>query len=317
MLLLIRFACAAGAGSAASAIAFSPHALCFLDANRHANISSSTVTVSKEAARPTEARCVRSELKDLMESIVAAAEQPSPTLGGNVPLFSADTISEFHKSGFSIPLGLASEGEMSLIRNDLDTLIDSEKAPETFYSAIAPDEGPDVPVETIYNAHQRNSRVTDLTKKPMAWAEALLGGPARVWRTTFWIKSAGARRVEWHQDTYKDENLGSFPNVNAWIAIDDAPVENCLTFVPGTHESIIPLERFRAPAYLEALRSNGDLPDPPVPGATRQVPLRPGECVMFDGRVLHGSPPNRTAKRRAGLVVRFVPRDLELRHKNY
>jgi ectoine hydroxylase-related dioxygenase (phytanoyl-CoA dioxygenase family) len=49
----------------------------------------------------------------------------------------------------------------------------------------------------------------------------------------------------------------------------------------------------------------------------RQVPLRAGECVMFDGRVLHGSPPNRTTKRRAGLVVRFVPHDLELRHKYY
>jgi non-heme Fe2+,alpha-ketoglutarate-dependent halogenase len=266
--------------------------VCFLDDSSHANIAASTV--------------------------IAAAEQPSPPQkGGSVCLLSADSISEFHKSGFSNPLSLASEAEMSLIRDDLDTLMESEKAPETFYSAIAPDEGPDVPVETIYNAHQRNSRVTDLTEKPIAWAEALLCGPVRVWRTTFWIKSAGARRVEWHQDTYKDENLGSFPNVNAWIAIDDAAVENCLAFVAGTHKSIIPLERFHAPVYLESLRSNGDLPNPPVGGATRQVPLRPGECVLFDGRVLHGSPPNRTSKRRAGLVVRFVPRDLELRHKNY
>jgi ectoine hydroxylase-related dioxygenase (phytanoyl-CoA dioxygenase family) len=230
-------------------------------------------------------------------------------------LLSARAITEFHESGFSFPLTLASEGEMSLIRDDLDALIDTEKTPETFYSAVAPDEGAEVAVETIYNAHQRNNRVDDLAERPTSWAEALLGGPVRVWRTTFWIKRAGARRVEWHQDTYKDEDLGSFPNVNAWIAIDDAPAGNCLSFLAGSHKSIIPLEQFRAPAYVEALRSNGDLPDPPVAGVVCQAPLRPGECVLFDGRVLHGSSPNKTARRRAGLVIRFVPRDLELPHK--
>ncbi len=230
-------------------------------------------------------------------------------------MLSADSISEFHKSGFIKPLTVASESEMSLVRDDLDAFIDTEKSPETFYSAVAPDEGADVAVETIYNAHQRNNRVASLAERPTLWAEALLGGPVRVWRTTFWIKRAGARRVEWHQDTYKDEDLGSFPNVNAWIAIDDAPPDNCLSFLAGSHKSIIPLELFRAPAYVEALRSNGDLPNPPVAGVVSQAPLRPGQCVLFDGRVLHGSAPNQTGRRRAGLVIRFVPRDLELRHK--
>ena len=90
-----------------------------------------------------------------------------------------------------------------------------------------------------------------------------------------------------------------------------------MRFVAGTHREIIALERFRDTEYVDRLKAGEELPDPPVCGEVVPMPLKPGQCVLFDGRVLHGSPPNPRTQRRIGLVVRFIPRDLELQHKVY
>lgn len=226
---------------------------------------------------------------------------------------------EFAARGFTGPLTLMPELEMNRLVTELEPLIASERRPETYYSAVTPDTGRDEPVEAFYDAHRRNPLVRQLAMRTelAGWASAVLDGPVKVWRTTFWIKSPGARRIEWHQDTYKDEGLGSFPNANVWIALDEATMENCMRFVPGTHRDIIALDRFKSAGYLAQLREGEALPDPPVEGRVTPMPLRPGQCVLFDGRVLHGSPPNLSAGRRVGLVVRFIPRDLQLGHKVY
>jgi hypothetical protein len=230
-----------------------------------------------------------------------------------------DVAARFVATGVAGPLTLIPQPEMDRIAAALRPLIDERRAAEWFYSAVSPDDWTEKPVETIYDAHRDHPQVRRLAEHPALadWAAALLGEPAKIWRTTFWIKADGARRVEWHQDTYKDEGLGSFPNVNAWIALDAATPENCLCFVPGTHREIIALDRFSKAGYVAQLRRSEALPPPPIDGTALVMPLKPGQCVFFDGKVLHGSPPNSSAARRAGLVVRFVPRDLELNHRVY
>ncbi|MEZ5734584.1 MAG: phytanoyl-CoA dioxygenase family protein [Novosphingobium sp.] len=228
-------------------------------------------------------------------------------------------LRDFSQHGFTGPLTLIGEPEMNRLVAELGPLIETERKPETYYSAVTPDVGNDEPVEAFYDAHHRDPLVRQLADRPeMAdWASAVLDGPVRIWRTTFWIKTPGARRIEWHQDTYKDEKLGSFPNANVWIALDEATTQNCMCFVPGTHREIIALERFEEAGYIARLKRGEALPAPPVDGDVVKMPLRPGQCVLFDGRVLHGSAPNLSANRRIGLVVRFIPQDLELRHKLY
>lgn len=91
-------------------------------------------------------------------------------------------------------------------------------------------------------------------------AEQLLGEPVAVWRSTFWIKPARARRTEWHQDTFKEEGFGWFPNVNAWIAIDDTDPDNGVRFVAGSQQQLIELTRFKQPSYLAQLQQSVQLP---------------------------------------------------------
>lgn len=144
--------------------------------------------------------------------------------------------------------------------------------------------------------------------------QVLLGEPVKVWRTTFWIKSVGAKRLEWHQDTYKAEGFGSFPNLNAWIAIDPTDESNAVRMASGTHRDLIALSEFKRPEYLAALQDSPDLPPPlAAPLGVDSMVLKAGQAFVFDGRVLHGSPPNRTHGRRAGIVVRLIPKSLTLK----
>lgn len=40
--------------------------------------------------------------------------------------------------------------------------------------------------------------------------------------------------------------------------------------------------------------------------------MKAGEAILYDGRLLHGSPPNRSGSRRVALSAGFIPMEAEL-----
>ncbi|MCP4596862.1 phytanoyl-CoA dioxygenase family protein [Neptuniibacter sp.] len=226
----------------------------------------------------------------------------------------------FEANGFIGPETLFDQSTMTNIAEQISEFISQNKLSQDWYSAVKPQNIDEQPVETIYDAHWSVEEIKKLCTNNdlIAKLSELMSTELVIWRTTFWIKEPGARRVEWHQDTYKEEQLGSFPNINAWIALDEAPENNCLWFADSTHREIIDLDQFKQPNYVEQLMSGTKLPFPPVDPETTisKMPLQPGQCVIFDGRTLHGSPPNLSDKRRAGLVIRFIPKDYVLQGYN-
>jgi len=82
--------------------------------------------------------------------------------------------------------------------------------------------------------------------------------------------------------------------------------------VAGSQREILPSEVFEARAYVTALHGSPALPPPPI-DADPPVPmaLRAGSFFVFNQLVVHGSPPNLTDARRAGLAARFVPTDAD------
>ncbi len=222
---------------------------------------------------------------------------------------------EVAERGFSKPVRIFSEIQMKCLNDRFEDYLNKNKRADSWYSAVNVVNGDNNPVETIYDAHSGGLNLSEIVenKDILDIAQCVLRGNVEIWRTTFWIKEPGARRVEWHQDTYKTEGFGSFPNINAWLAMDHARSDNCLRFVEKTHFNIIDLDVFKDDSYVEKLKCSPDLPPPPVIGDVVTVELQPGECVFFDGRCLHGSPPNRSDVRRAGLVVRFIPEGYRLK----
>src|SRR5205823_6396946 len=81
------------------------------------------------------------------------------------------------------------------LRKTISKLIDEKREAEKIYSAVTPENGPDDPVETIYDAHLYDEQVRRLATHPtlVALAESMLGSKVSLWRSTFWIKSPSAR----------------------------------------------------------------------------------------------------------------------------
>jgi ectoine hydroxylase-related dioxygenase (phytanoyl-CoA dioxygenase family) len=134
-------------------------------------------------------------------------------------------------------------------------------------------------------------------------AAAILGPDLLLWHSRFFDKPPGSGRIPWHQD------MAFWPIepdvcVSAWIAIDHADRENgCVEVIPGSHRRKLPHTTSEA---------TGRFTQRAVPDAvdeTRKVTieLAPGEFFLFDRWLLHGSPPNRSARRRLGLSARIVP----------
>ena len=116
--------------------------------------------------------------------------------------------------------------------------------------------------------------------------------------------------MAWHQDvTYW--GLEPARAITAWIAIDDADVENgCMSVIPGSHRLGI-LEHGKSDREGNLLSINQAVPDGLVDeGRAVSMPLRAGQMSLHDGMLLHGSHPNRSSRRRCGLAVRFTTPDV-------
>jgi phytanoyl-CoA hydroxylase len=103
----------------------------------------------------------------------------------------------------------------------------------------------------------------------------------------------------WHQDTaYFDWTpLGGI--IGAWIALDEATVENgCMQVIPGTQ--------------LEGPIAHFHLRDCQIPDERVQadrvvvVPLKPGGVLFFSGLIHHGTPPNSSGDRRRALQFHYA-----------
>lgn len=119
----------------------------------------------------------------------------------------------------------------------------------------------------------------------------LIGPNVKAMQSMLFVKSEGKPGQAWHQDEQfiptRDRSLTA-----AWIALDDATVENgCLWVLPGSHRAgvlypqrVIEDDRFdcTAEAYAFPFRDEDAVP----------VEIPAGSVVLFNGYLLHRSLPN-------------------------
>jgi hypothetical protein len=119
--------------------------------------------------------------------------------------------------------------------------------------------------------------------------------------------------VAWHQDV-GDRNGGfttdgkAVPTLAVWMGIDEIDPDNGgLQVIAGSHTSLIgDFNRQIKSGLIES----GALTQTALERA-RPVVLAPGEFIIYHAWLLHGSGPNTSSRRRAGLNMRFAPLGLE------
>jgi len=145
----------------------------------------------------------------------------------------------------------------------------------------------------------RDPRITD----PVA---SVLGEDLLLWACSLFVKEPGSDSfISWHQDVHY-WGLEEASEVTAWLALSPATLESgCMKFVPGSHKTRV---AHRDTFAVDNMLTRGQEIAVEVDDAdTVEVNLRPGQMSLHHGLTFHASGPNRSADRRIGIALRFVP----------
>jgi ectoine hydroxylase-related dioxygenase (phytanoyl-CoA dioxygenase family) len=170
--------------------------------------------------------------------------------------------------------------------------------PLAFYPRMMhPHKHPDKPVGPLAMAYMTHPRL-----KPIL-ANLFAEEPYAV-QSMFYFKPPGARGQALHQDNfYLKVKPGTC--MAAWMAIDDADEENGgMMCVPNTNMLDIACPDKADPS----LYFTTEHVEPPAGLRPRQLRLKAGDVLFFNGNVIHGSPPNTSRDRfRRSLICHYVP----------
>ena len=124
---------------------------------------------------------------------------------------------------------------------------------------------------------------------------AVIGPNVKLVQSMLFIKSEGRPGQAWHQDEYfiptRDRSLTA-----AWIALDDATVENgCLWVIPGSHRrGVLYPDREHDDADFDCTVESYGFAYSEADAVPVEVSA--GALVLFDGYLLHRSLPNTGAQ---------------------
>ncbi|MBV8707441.1 MAG: phytanoyl-CoA dioxygenase family protein [Acidobacteriaceae bacterium] len=218
-----------------------------------------------------------------------------PSTTENPTTLTPEQIAVFNRDGYLAGIRIFSEDEIANIRAYFDELLARTLAA-----------GGDS--YSISTAHLRYGRVYDILTHPgiVARIKDLLGEDVVAWGSHFFCKMPGdGKRVSWHQDSSYWPLTPSMA-VTAWLAIDDATVENaCMRYIPGTHH--LGHLTYTLSENDEANVLNQTVPEAENLGEPVNVELKAGEISIHSDLLLHGSEANQSNKRRCGLTLRYCP----------
>lgn len=167
---------------------------------------------------------------------------------------------------------------------------------------------------TLSKAHMNNPHLLfrwadDVIREPEITdrISEIYGEDLLVWGTTLFIKQAHHPGfVSWHQDsTYW--GLEPADVVTAWVALSDSHADNgALCVVPGSHklDQIEHRDTFSADNMLSRGQEIAVEVDP---ADAVCLELQPGEMSLHHVRMIHGSGPNLSSRKRIGFAIRYIP----------
>jgi ectoine hydroxylase-related dioxygenase (phytanoyl-CoA dioxygenase family) len=207
----------------------------------------------------------------------------------------ASAIESFRREGFYSPVRVMSAGDAARFRRALE--------------AHEAKTGKPLQGNWRHKVHLLFTWADVLVHHPriLDAVEDVVGPDILCWNTNFFIKEAASPGfVSWHQDsTY----WGLDPDdvVTAWVAFTEVTDENgCMQVIPGSHkvDQLPHLDTF----HRDNLLSRGQEISVEV-DKSRAVGLAmgAGEMSLHHIKLVHGSAANRSADRRIGLAIRYIP----------
>ena len=209
-------------------------------------------------------------------------------------LLTEEAVARYRRDGYHFPIEVLSEAETRALRGKLEAYERSSGGP------IAGD--------MRHKPHLYLTFLSDLIHHPriLDAVEDVLGPNLLCWSTSFFIKEASdAGFVSWHQDaTYW--GLSSPDVMTVWVAFTPANLLNgCMMFMPGSHEG--QLEHVDTFDKNNLLSRGQEIAVKVDESKGVAVELEPGQASLHHVLLAHGSAPNKSADRRIGFAIRYIP----------
>jgi non-heme Fe2+,alpha-ketoglutarate-dependent halogenase len=212
---------------------------------------------------------------------------------------SSSAIEAYRREGYCFPVSALSPSEVARYR----ACLEQHEA-----GTGAPLQG-----NWRHKAHLLFTWVDEIVHHPaiLDAAEDILGPDLLCWTTNFFIKEAKSPGfVSWHQDAFY-WGLSRDDVMTAWVALSPANLESgCMKFLPGSQrqDHLQHVDTF----HKDNLLSRGqEIAVEVDAGAAVDCILKPGEMSLHHVKLVHGSEPNRSADRRIGLAIRYIPTDIK------
>ena len=225
-----------------------------------------------------------------------------PVENKNPQTLTRDQIDQFNERGYLCPLDIFTPEETEANRRYFDELI--ERATAAGHNSYS-----------INGWHRHCRGIYDLlhVERILDCVEDLVGPNLVSVMTHYFSKDPGdQKQVSWHQDA-SYWPLTPSKVVTVWLAIDDVDMDNGpMTVIPGSHlHGQIPFEHSTERERNVLVQSVRD----PLRWGGEPVPftMRAGQISLHTDLLLHGSEPNRSARRRCGLTLRYMPPEVRTR----
>jgi hypothetical protein len=137
--------------------------------------------------------------------------------------------------------------------------------------------------------------------------EQLIGPDIILWGSQVFCKPAHTgKEIPWHQDG-RYWPIHPLASCSVWIAIDDVGPDNgCMRYIPGSHTGSEVIGHRTSERTDVVLNEEVD-PSLFDPSLARDDVLESGQFSLHDVFLIHGSNANRSNRRRAGYVIRYMP----------
>ena len=209
----------------------------------------------------------------------------------------------YREQGFVVPEFRLPKDKLTRLQEALDRVIaaNPDTRPEKLVSIhIKGNQAEGVAGDSTFLDIAQDDQIVDLV-------EQLIGPDVLLWGCQAFCKPPGdGMEVPWHQDGHYWP-INPLATCTVWIAIDDSVIENgCLRVIPRSHEKqelYTHLKEDRPDIVLNQRVQNEFFDEQ----AAVDVELEAGQMSLHDVYLIHGSNPNRSTRRRAGLAIRYMP----------
>lgn len=205
-------------------------------------------------------------------------------------------VAELRERGFFVPRFRFSEDDTAALRSRALDVIRAHPDFRTRPVTNAHMPGPDDQFESLLPFCTRPD-VLDMI-------ESVEGADLVLWTTTvFHRRAAEGGSTPWHQDG-EFWPISPLAGTSVWVALTDCTRENgCLRVIPGSHKRHARhVKSDKAGFFSKALA-----PDAFDENDAVDVVLEPGQMMLFDAELIHGSHPNLGGRDRTGFVARYFP----------